>query len=110
MDKASPDKMLTFAALFPVLEANFNKGLSLIKEKNQDYATPQDFFKNFRGVELIGLTVEQGILTRMMDKVARTANLLNHPPAVADESIEDTALDLMNYAAILLAYLQTKNS
>jgi len=94
-----------------MLQKNSDKGMDLIKAKNQDYATNKDPFSNFRMVENIGLaTLEQAILMRMCDKFARIVNLLKKDSAaVKDESVEDTLLDIMNYANILLAYRQNKN-
>ena len=91
------------------LEKNFRKGLDIVRAKNQDYAGKTDPFKNFRLVEHIGVcSVEEAILVRMADKFQRIANLMHSEAAVKDESIEDTLIDLMNYANILLVYIQTK--
>ncbi len=40
-------------------------------------------------------------MTRISDKVSRAANLIWNSQLVKDESIEDTLIDLLNYAAIL---------
>jgi hypothetical protein len=81
------------------------------RAKSADYAGDSDPFRNFRGVEQLGLcSVETGILTRMSDKFSRICNLLgnNRVAHVRDESVEDTLRDLITYSAILLAYLDTK--
>ncbi len=82
------------------------QGHEIIRRKNSDYATGEDPFNNFRMVEMIGLSVEQGIMTRILDKFARLSNLTasGEEPAVADETVDDTILDLINYLAILHAY------
>lgn len=95
-------------SFFVALEKNDQNGIEIIKAKNHDYANAMDPFKNFRACELFGLSVEQGILLRMSDKMARIGNLLNAEQKVKDESIEDTILDLKNYANILLVYRQNK--
>lgn len=70
-------------------------------KKNQDYATEQDVFKNFRMFG--GL----GILVRMSDKLARLRNFEEKAEfSVSDESLRDTIEDLINYAVIYLAYKQ----
>lgn len=90
-----------------LLEKNFRKGIDIVKKKNQDYAGQSDPFKNFRLVEHLGVcNVEEAILVRMADKFQRIANLLHQDSAVKDETIEDTLIDLMNYANILLVYIQ----
>lgn len=83
----------------------FNRGLDIMKKKNADYASESDPFLNFRGATSLGITVEQGILVRMQDKMSRIANLIQRPAQVADEKIEDTLIDLANYSAILHAFL-----
>ncbi len=93
---------------FAQLESNATQGLKIMVGKNADYCGAIDPFKNFRAAEFIGMTVEQGILLRMMDKMARMGNLLQSEAKVKDESFEDTCLDLMNYANIMLVYRQSK--
>lgn len=46
---------------------------------------------------------ESGVVIRMADKMARLENLiLNDKAQSVDEQIEDTCLDLINYAAYLI--------
>lgn len=90
----------------------FAKGYSLIQSKNQDYAGEADPFRNFRFAEYVNLTVVQAVLLRISDKFARVCNLLSkeNGPAVADEKVTDTILDMINYLAILLVYLENIES
>lgn len=76
------------------------KMLEITTKKNNDYGGASDPFKNFRSFE------ELGILVRMSDKFARlrTAIVEKREFEVADESVEDTCLDLANYALLLLCY------
>jgi hypothetical protein len=46
---------------------------------------------------------ELGVLVRLNDKVERLKNLLNTGKAPTHESIEDTWIDLVNYAMIGIA-------
>lgn len=88
---------------------NCDTALNLVADKNQDYADGEDAFQNFRMVENTGLcSVEDGIAVRMTDKMQRIINLLDEDAAVEDESLDDSLLDLMNYANILLTYRQFK--
>lgn len=89
---------------FQLLQKNFDKGIVLMSKKNHDYAGTEDPFKNFRAAEMLGLTVEDGIMLRLSDKFARLSNLLKRPTEVSTESFEDTAIDAMNYLNILLVY------
>ena len=48
-----------------------------------------------------------GLLVRMTDKLTRLNNLIKKDDrSVADESLEDTALDIMNYSAMLVMELR----
>lgn len=91
-----------------------DKARSLSLAKSSDYASPElrpkdklGIFHNFLHSERLMLcTVEQGILVRVSDKLARLSNLVNpdHIQAVKDESIQDTVMDTINYLCLLLAY------
>jgi len=82
--------------------------LELMSMKNKDYSrNSDDNFATFRLYRLAGIRPEQGIVARMIDKIARIGNLINADDiAVKDESIEDTLRDLIAYSAILAAYLK----
>jgi len=78
--------------------------------KNADYAGPggDNPFANFTRVESMGIaTTVQGFLTRMTDKLSRLASFSAAGALqVKDESVEDTCLDLANYAVLLAGYLR----
>lgn len=77
--------------------------------KNHDYSGEVDAFRNFKMVEQLGISsVEQGLLVRMTDKLSRVSNLLGKEGKVLDEKVEDTLLDLANYAVILKCYMESK--
>lgn len=85
--------------------------LSIAKAKNADYTgASNDPFANFRLVEEIGIcSVEQGMLTRMSDKLSRLASFTKQGTLqVKDESVTDTLLDLANYCILFAAYLEDK--
>jgi len=86
-----------------------------MKRKNNDYCSASsskeiDPFHNFRQIESLGLcSAEVGIVTRMLDKLARISSFIkNGELQVKDESVEDTLLDLANYSIILSAYIKDK--
>lgn len=92
------------------MSQNANDALRLVAKKTQDYATIDDPYRNFRMSESVGVSIEKGILVRMCDKLSRIGNLVeNNDPSVKNESIEDTLIDIMNYANIMLCYIQQKN-
>lgn len=84
-------------------EALFNDALETMKKKNADYSGSSESMRNFRlSAEIAKVSMSQGILTRLMDKVTRIGNLLDKEDGeVKDESVFDTIQDLINYAAIL---------
>lgn len=87
----------------------FDEGLTLMLKKNADYAKGEDPFANFKVCETLQIcSVEEGILVRITDKLARISNLIKQEAQVKDESILDTLQDLANYTAILNTYLISK--
>lgn len=100
--------MKTTQDLIDSVSKTYQEGLGLIERKNKDYAGNGDPFQNFRACTAIGVTPEKALLVRIMDKITRISNLLEREGQVKDEAIEDTCLDLVNYAAILKAYLEDK--
>lgn len=100
---------MTKQEYFDHLSKVFQTGLNLMKLKNADYAGDEDPFKNFHLCEQLGIPLEQGIMVRMSDKLARASNLLKNEAKVSTESIQDTLVDLMNYSAILMVWLEDKS-
>lgn len=91
------------------MKQTFADALELSVRKNHDYAGDADPFKNFRVVEVLGLcSVEKGIAVRLCDKLSRIATGLGNELKVKDESLIDTLNDVINYAAILKAYIEIK--
>lgn len=75
-----------------------------MEKKNADYAQGDDPFMNLKLVDHMGLvSTERGILVRLADKFQRLANLIDKPPAVADETFDDTIVDGINYLILCLA-------
>jgi hypothetical protein len=69
--------------------------LTLFKKKNADYG---DAFAKFGVI---------GVLMRIEDKIQRALNISkNSVELVCDEKIEDTLMDLHNYAAMALMLLK----
>lgn len=91
-------------------EAMCAKARNLMAKKNMDYAGEEDIFANFRRTEDMGITTtEKGFLVRMTDKFSRLATFTeNNELAVKDESVEDTLIDIINYAVLFHQYIKTK--
>ena len=103
------------ARFFNRLEELYAICVGISRRKNADYAGDADPFKNFRLIELLTngrITVEEGILVRISDKIQRVANLLEpgKDAQVVDESLLDTLSDAANYLMILRVYLEEKAS
>ena len=83
----------------------FNACLDTAVRKNHDYGgNNNDPYANFRNSTIAGVTVERGILVRLMDKMSRISTLLDKEAKVKDEAVDDTIDDAINYLAILKSY------
>ena len=89
-----------------------SQAYELMVRKNHDYAGPggHNPFRNFTQCESLGICpTERGILVRMTDKLSRLSTFAETKDLkVADESFDDTLLDLINYSIILSAYVKSK--
>ena len=90
------------------IEKTFKDCLRLILSKNKDYAENNSPFKNFKISLLVGVPVDRAILVRITDKLSRISNLLDRPPEVKDEKIDDSIDDMINYLAILKTWINNK--
>lgn len=84
----------------------------ITRAKNADYtgAAGDDPFANFNRVASLGVcSTEQGFMVRMLDKYMRINSFVQKGFLnVKDESVEDTLLDLANYAILFAGYLKSK--
>jgi len=89
-----------------------DKARELSARKNSDYAghAGDKPFANFEGVEAMGITsTERGFLVRMTDKLSRLSTFCDGGIfEVKDESVEDTCMDLVNYAILFYAFVKGK--
>jgi anti-sigma28 factor (negative regulator of flagellin synthesis) len=75
-----------------------DKAIKTMKAKNHDYASDADPYRNFQTFGLLG------ILVRLSDKLARLRSFTeNGEVKVSDESVEDTIIDIINYAVLFEA-------
>jgi len=81
--------------------------LDIHERKNADYATSADPLSNFRECEAFGIPAWKGCLVRMSDKWSRLKQLASlREPAVKEESILDTLMDLSCYSLICILLLR----
>ena len=83
------------------IEQFFDKMKDVILRKGNDYAN-EDRLSNFKLAGAIcGLSAEQNCLSLIATKVARLGVLLKSNTPAENESIEDSLIDLANYAVLL---------
>lgn len=83
------------------------------RRKNHDYAGSSDALFNFKLIEILTqgkISVEQGIITRITDKLSRIISLLDSEAQVKGESKQDTAIDAAVYFMILAIYMKWKSN
>lgn len=98
------------AELLELHETISDQAFSVMQFKNNDYADTADALFNLRQCEALGLcSMEQGILIRITDKLARLSNVTaGKSLAVKDEGVRDTIVDLVNYAVLLAAAIEER--
>lgn len=67
-------------------------------KKNADYGNSFE-----KSIDKFGLVASA---VRLSDKLERFSNLISNDAQVKDESVEDTLLDMANYAAMTVLYLR----
>jgi hypothetical protein len=79
-------------------------------DNNKAYSTGDDKMGNFHRSRRLGpkpgLLPSLGILNRMQDKWSRVESLSQGVPDVVNESMEDTLMDLANYALLAIICLE----
>ncbi|OAI41836.1 hypothetical protein AYO40_06985 [Planctomycetaceae bacterium SCGC AG-212-D15] len=73
--------------------------------KSADYGNEEDVFANIRAAERFGVPGWLGAVLRGNDKMARIQSFAANGN-LANESLEDSLLDLANYAIIALAIMR----
>lgn len=78
--------------------------------KSHDYAATVDPYSNCRRSEEMGIPAWKAVLIRISDKYSRLVSFSKQGELkVKDESVEDTFLDLANYALIgLILYRESR--
>src|SRR5689334_14738138 len=92
---AEERKMMTREDLRLLHENLCEEARDLMKQKNEDYATESDVFRNFRMFGLLG------VLVRMSDKIARLRTYAERGKfTLANEKVRDDLRDLINYSVL----------
>lgn len=87
--------------------------IDITAKKNSDYSGGStDPFANFTQISHVvqlKSVIEIGFMTRMSDKFSRIGSFITKGVfEVADETVEDTLLDLANYCILFIGYLAHK--
>ena len=93
--------------LIESLKKTFGKCLMLATKKNKDYAGEENPFKNIEAVKHYNIDPKAALIVRLSDKFSRLTNIIisKQEAEVKDETVEDTIQDMINYLAILQAYI-----
>ena len=76
--------------------------VKVMSVKKNDYAENNNRYSNFEeSAKIAGINPEQSIIVLMGVKLARLRQLTVNNKEVKNESIDDSILDLINYALIL---------
>jgi len=83
----------------------FERMLKVLLEKNHDYTSDSDnALANFDAANDFGVDAKRGLAVRMGDKFGRLKTYYKSGTLIVkDEGIEDTLMDIIGYAALLLA-------
>lgn len=74
-------------------------------KKGKDYGSDDDFLANLRASEQLGIPAWVGALVRANDKMIRLSNAAKGQE-LANESVEDSLMDLASYAILSLILFQ----
>ena len=103
--ETQPTREVSMNPLLQDMADTFTACFETATRKNHDYGgSNNDPFANFRNSTIAGVSVERGILVRLMDKMSRISTLLDKEAMVKDEAVDDTIDDAINYLAILKSY------
>lgn len=92
----------------PMFAKVLNEMLEMHCRKGADYGTGEDIFANIRASEEFGIEGWKSSILRANDKMSRLkAFFINGN--LKNESVEDSLLDLANYAVIALCLYREKN-
>ena len=92
---------MTKEEFFSGIRQTYINCFETVKKKNEDYASTDDPFKNFRSAFVVDLDYKKAILIRILDKLSRISNCIDKKASVKNESLSDSIEDAINYLAIL---------
>ena len=101
---------MTIKNFFKEYEKLTRRKRDILTSKNHDYAKSTDMFANFRKVaDISNQSIEKVFMVFMAVKIARLGELTDGKTP-NNESVNDTLLDLSNYADLFNVFLKGENS
>jgi hypothetical protein len=87
------------------LDEIYTKAKTILESKGHDYSNDGNRFANFEKVaSVMNMTPEQAFVFYLSIKVTRLSELFGNNKKPNNESIEDTLIDLINYAILFYSY------
>ena len=109
MAKAVPAESVKPTGMLHPVIAVFDDMQEIATRKAEDYAEVDNVFSNFEfTADIAGVDVDTVFMVMLGTKMARLREL-HSGGAPNFESIEDTLMDLANYAALSVAYTRWNN-
>ncbi len=104
--------MISLSKVRKIQKHLFGKASGIVEKKGHDYNRKQqksgDTLFNLRVARLLGIVERdtQSVLVRLSDKLMRLVSLEDPEVSarVSDERVEDTVVDLINYATYYYAF------
>lgn len=87
--------------LFQLHKDLCESALELMKKKNADYSKSHPLGNFFVCEAMQASSAENGIIVRLSDKLSRLVSVIEKGAQVKDETIDDTIVDVINYAVLL---------
>lgn len=103
-------KPVSINELMELFDTFTKSNKDILNKKGNDYSGNIDRLRNFKASDIVKVKPESGILVRILDKITRLSELLEHSSMVKSESIEDTISDMSNYVFLLYAIVKSKES
>lgn len=95
---------MIFDDFYKQAKETFERRMALSKKKAEDYATDGDTLHNFKAQAMLtDMKPSQCAAQLVVTKAVRLGNLIFSDKGPANESIEDTILDMQNYLDLMLA-------
>lgn len=87
-----------------------NECTDIQHKKSNDYANDDDVFQAFNLSRIAGISPEQGMFSRVLDKISRLGNIIAGKDMKVGEKSLDTVQDTINYLLMLQIQLELQSN